>query len=59
MATRGQLCPAFGLNSVGNGELWKVSEQGSDLVKACVGKIHLAARVKWKVRSGTTAVIRE
>lgn len=28
VATRGQLCPAFELHSVGTGELWKVSEQG-------------------------------
>ena len=62
MATRGQLCTAFGFNSVGTGELWKVSEQGSDLVKVCVGKINLIARVKGKevsqkVWSGTTTVI--
>lgn len=34
MATRGQLCKAFGLNSAGTGELWEVSEQSSDQVKA-------------------------
>lgn len=48
MATRGQLCTAFGPNSVGTGESWTVSDQGSDLVKVCVGKINLAARVKGK-----------
>lgn len=48
VTTRGQLCTAFGLNFVGTGELWKVSEQGSDLVKVCVEKINLVARVKGK-----------
>lgn len=48
MTTRGQLYTAFGLNFAGTGELWKVSEQRSDLVKVCVGKFNLVARVKGK-----------
>lgn len=48
VTTRGQLCTAFGLNFVGTGELWRVTEQGSDLVKVCVGKINLVAREQGK-----------
>ena len=61
VATRGQLCTAFGLKAVGTGELWKVSDQESGLVSVCIRKIILAARLRrvdetQKVRSGTTAV---